>query len=144
MAILLSCGPLLAGCGELKGSVVPAATSIQSPAAQQIYIIIQRGQTLDTVAEKFHIANAEIIALNNLKPPYVLKPGAVLQIPALPSTPGPEEQTVEPPTRPSPARSAVAPPEAVPLCCGFGPGAIRQTEASAETKDFDAGGNSAR
>ena len=69
MAILLSCGPLLAGCGGLKGSVVPAAASVQSPAARQIYIIVQRGQTLDTVAGKFHIAKAEIIALNNLKPP---------------------------------------------------------------------------
>src|SRR3954452_22574659 len=108
MAILLSCGPLLAACGGLKSSVVPAVASVQAPAARQIYILVQRGQTLDTVAEKFHIAKAEIIALNNLKPPYVLKPGAVLQIPSRAATPEPEEQIVEPPTRPSPAKTAVA------------------------------------
>src|SRR3954463_2840810 len=55
MAIPLSCGPLLAACGGPKDSVVPAAASVQSPAARQIYIIVQRGQTLERVAEKFHI-----------------------------------------------------------------------------------------
>src|SRR3954471_19452183 len=85
MAILPSCGPLLAACGGRNDSVVPAATSVQAPAATQIYIIVQRGQTLDTFAEKFHITKAEIIALNNLKPPYVLKPGAIFANPGTPS-----------------------------------------------------------
>ena len=144
MAILLSCCLLLAACGGLKDSVVPAAASVQAPAARQIYIVVQRGQTLDKFAEKFHIAKAEIIALNNLKPPYVLKPGAVLQIPALPSTPEPEEQTVEPLTRPTPASAAVAAPKPPPLCCGCGPSTIGQTEASAETEEFAARGDPAR
>src|SRR4051794_4765491 len=121
MAILLSCGLLLAACSGCKDSVVPAATSAQAPAARQIYIVVQRGQTLDTIAEKFHIAKAEIIALNNLKPPYVLKPSAVLQIPALPVTPEPEEQTVEPPTRPSPARAAVLDPKPSPSAADSAP-----------------------
>ena len=55
MAILLSCGPLLAACGGLKDSVVPAAASVQSPAARQIYIIVQRGQIIERIAEKLHI-----------------------------------------------------------------------------------------
>ena len=114
MAILLSCSLLLAACGGRVDSVVPAATSVQAPAARQFYIVVQRGQTLDTFAERFHVTKAEIIALNNLKPPYVLKPGAVLQIPALPATPKQEEQIVEPPMRPSPARAAVAAPKPTP------------------------------
>ena len=121
MAILLSCGLLLAACGGRNDPLVPAATPAQAPAARQIYIVVQRGQTLDTIAEKFHIAKAEIIALNNLKPPYVLKPGAVLQIPSLAATPEPEEQIVEPPTRPSPARAAVPDPKPPPSAAASAP-----------------------
>ena len=80
MAIPLSCGPLSAACGGLKDSVVPAVASVQLPAARQIYIIVQRGQTLERVAQKFHIEGRGR-SLNNLNPPYVLKPGEVLQIP---------------------------------------------------------------
>jgi LysM repeat protein len=109
MAILLSCGLLLTACGGGKDPVPPATTQVQPPAASQMYIVVQRGQTLDTLAERFRVGKAEIIALNNLKPPYVLKPGAVLKIPTLSAALEQEEQTVEPPTRPPPlARAAAA------------------------------------
>jgi LysM repeat protein len=115
VSILMSCGLLLTACGGRKDSVVPAATPAQPPAASQMHIVVQRGQTLDTLAERFHVDKAEIIALNNLKPPYRLKPGAVLQIPVLPAGLEQEEQTVEPPMRSAPpARSAVATPKPTP------------------------------
>jgi len=101
IAILLSSGLLLAACGGRKDSIVPAATPAQPPAASRIYIVVQRGQILDALAERFHVDKAEIIALNNLKSPYTLKPGAVLQIPALPAAPDQEDQTIEP-AAPSP------------------------------------------
>src|SRR5215213_7026819 len=110
IAILLSSGLLLAACGGRKDSIVPAATPAQPPAASRIYIVVQRGQTLDALAERFRIDRAEIIALNNLKPPYMLKPGAVLQIPALPAALEQEEQTIEPAAHaPPPATAAAAP-----------------------------------
>src|SRR3954447_15425972 len=110
MAILLSSGLLLAACGGRKDSIVPAATPAQPPAASRIYIVAQQGQTLDALAERFRIDKAEIIALNNLKPPYMLKPGAVLQIPALPAALEQEEQTIEPAAHaPPPATAAAAP-----------------------------------
>jgi lipoprotein NlpD len=106
IAILLSSGLLLAACGGRKDSIVPAATPAQPPAASRIYIVVQRGQTLDALAERFHIDKAEIIALNNLKPPYTLKPGAVLQIPALPAAPDQEDQTIEPAAPSAPPATA--------------------------------------
>src|SRR4051795_11557166 len=110
MAFLLSSGLLLAACGGRKDSIVPAATAAHPPAASRIYIVAQRGQTLDALAERFRIDKAEIIALNNLKPPYMLKPGAVLQIPALPAALEQEEQTIEPAAHaPPPATAAAAP-----------------------------------
>jgi lipoprotein NlpD len=109
IAILLSSGLLLAACGGRKDSIVSPVPA-QPPAASRIYIVVQRGQTLDALAERFRIDKAEIIALNNLKPPYTLKPGAVLQIPALSAPLEPEEQTIEPAANsPLPATAAAAP-----------------------------------
>src|SRR4051812_49763668 len=108
IAILLSSGLLLTACGGRKDSIVPAATPAQPPAASRIYIVVQRGQTLDALADRFRIDKAEVIALNNLKPPYVLKPGVVLQIPALPKALEQEEQTMEPTTPSPPPTSAAA------------------------------------
>ena len=126
MAILLSSGLLLAACGGRKDSIVPAATPAQPPAASRIYIVAQRGQTLDALAERFRIDKAEIIALNNLKPPYMLKPGAVFQIPALPAALEQEEQTIEPATQaPPPAPAAAGAQKPTPSAAAFSPGATR-------------------
>ena len=115
IAILLSSGLLLAACSSRKDSSVLAATPAQPPTASRIYIVVQRGQTLDALAEKFRIDKAEIIVLNNLKHPYMLKPGAVLQIPALPAALDQKEQTIEPPTpSPSPTRAAAGAPKPTP------------------------------
>jgi lipoprotein NlpD len=122
IAILLSSSLLLAACGNRKDSIVPAATPAQPPAASRIYIVVQRGQTLDALADRFRIDKAEIIALNNLKPPYVLKPGAVLQIPALATALEQEKQTIEPPTHsPPPARAAAGAPKPTPSAAASAP-----------------------
>ena len=121
MAILLSSGLLLAACGGRKDSIVPAATPAQPPAASRIYIVVQRGQTLDALAERFRIDKAEIIALNNLKPPYMLKPGAVLQIPALPAALEQEEQTIEPAAQAPPPAPAAATPKPTPSAAASAP-----------------------
>jgi LysM repeat protein len=121
MAILLSSGLLLAACGGRKDSIVPAATPAQPPAASRIYIVAQRGQTLDALAERFRIDKAEIIALNNLKPPYMLKPGAVLQIPALPAALEQEEQTIEPAAHAPPPATAAATPKPTPSAAASAP-----------------------
>ena len=122
IAILLSSGLLLAACGGRKDSIVPAATPAQPPAASRIYIVAQHGQSLDALAERFRIDKTEIIALNNLKPPYMLKPGAVLQIPALPAALEQEEQTIEPAAHaPPPATAAAGAPKPTPSAAASAP-----------------------
>src|SRR3954451_15193077 len=122
IAILLSSGLLLAACGGRQDSIVPAATPAQPPAASQVYIVVQRGQTLDALAKRFRIDKAEIIAFNNLKPPYMLKPGAVLKIPALPAALEQKEQTIEPPTHsPPPTRATAGAPKPLPSAADSAP-----------------------
>src|SRR3954454_13222359 len=80
-AVILGCGLLLAGCAGREASVGPTAKPAPSPARNEIYIVVQRGQTLDAVAGRFNIAKADIIAINGLKPPYTLRLGAILNLP---------------------------------------------------------------
>jgi hypothetical protein len=49
---------------------------------------VARGQTLDRIAQLYHVSKDQIIAANQLKPPYTLPPGTMLTIPvaALQST----------------------------------------------------------
>ena len=70
------------GClRQSEVSVAPAATPAASPARNETWIVVQRGQTLDAVADRFRVPKAEIIALNDLKPTYRLKPGGILKLP---------------------------------------------------------------
>src|SRR3954451_8892166 len=80
-AVILGCGLLLAACAGREASVGPGAKPAPSSARHEIYIVVQRGHTLDAVAGRFNVAKADIIAINNLKPPYALKPGAILKLP---------------------------------------------------------------
>jgi LysM repeat protein len=77
-ALIVACG-LVAACAERPSPAPPAA----APAAKkQIYVFVQRGQSLDQLAQTYRVAKDDIIAANQLKPPYSLKPGTVLTIPA--------------------------------------------------------------
>ncbi len=91
IALLLSCGGLLAACaagpktsalGSAQG--VPATvTGPQSAAGpgETRYIVVRPGQSLGRVAEAYHVPRQAIIAANHLTPPYSLKAGARLAIP---------------------------------------------------------------
>jgi LysM repeat protein len=101
---MVSYGLLLAACaGRESPSVAKAAPA---PARNEIYIVIQRGQTLDAIADRFHITKADIIALNDLKSPYRLKAGGILKLPVAAQL-NPEAQTNEgPATLTRPPKSA--------------------------------------
>ena len=76
-ALIVGCG-LVAACAERSPPVTPAAP----PAAtKQIHVVVERGQSLDRIAQTYRVAKGDIIAANQLKPPYRLKPGTVLAIP---------------------------------------------------------------
>ncbi len=48
--------------------------------------IIQKGDTLESIAEKYNIPVIDIIKINNLKEPYTLNENDVLNIPTAPSS----------------------------------------------------------
>jgi LysM repeat protein len=78
-ALIMGCG-LVAACAQRPPPVTPAAP----PAAtKQIHVVVERGQSLDRIAQTYRVAKDDIIAANQLKPPYRLKPGTVLVIPAV-------------------------------------------------------------
>jgi LysM repeat protein len=102
-ALIVGCG-LVAACAERSPPVVPAAP----PAAtKQIHVVVERGQSLDRIAQTYRVAKDDIIAANQLKPPYRLKPGTVLAIPVVAT------ETAEPaalrPNPDTPPRAAAKP-----------------------------------
>jgi LysM repeat protein len=127
-ALILGCGAL-AACAERPAAVAPA-TAPAAPTASKIHVIVQRGQSLDRVAQSYRVAKEDIIAANNLKPPYDLKPGTVLQMPLTAvqpakdmskPKPAPASRTAAKPDRsqaaaPAPrARPVRSSPEVIPL-----------------------------
>lgn len=74
---ILSCGLILLACGAIVSSV--AETNPPSERASKH--VIQKGETVWGIAEKYHVKPAEIIELNNLREPYTIFPGQVLSIP---------------------------------------------------------------
>ena len=80
-ALILGTGALAAACGEQPAPVAPTVAPA-APIAKQIYLVVERGQSLDRIARDYRVAKQDIIAANQLKPPYELKPGTVLTLPA--------------------------------------------------------------
>ena len=118
-ALILGCGAL-AGCAEQPTPLVPAAVPA---AARQIYVIVERGQTLDRIAQAYRVTKQDIIVANNLKPPYALTPGTVLQMPLTAVRPATVTKPKSAPAsgtaaKPTPARRAKQKrptPEVIPL-----------------------------
>src|SRR6476646_2543628 len=87
-AVILGCGLLLlAACAVREASVGPVAKPAPSPARHEIYILVQRAKT-------------DIIAINGLKPPYALKPGAILKLLVAAQELNPETSADEKPATP--------------------------------------------
>ena len=78
-ALIMGCG-IVGACAERPPAVAPVTPPA---AAKPIYLVVERGQSLDRIAQMFHVAKDDIIAANQLKPPYRVKPGTVLAIPVL-------------------------------------------------------------
>ena len=76
-AVIVSCD-LIAACAERSPAMPPAPPPA---AAKPIYVVVERGQSLDQIAQTYRVAKDDIIAANQLKPPYRLKPGTVLAVP---------------------------------------------------------------
>lgn len=96
-ALILGTGALAAACAGQPAPVGPTVAPAQ-PAARQIYVVVERGQSLDRIARDYRVAKQDIIAANQLKPPYELKPGTVLAMPM---------GAAQPPKEVTPAKSAL-------------------------------------
>jgi murein DD-endopeptidase MepM/ murein hydrolase activator NlpD len=68
--------------GGATGPTVYPMAAAPPPAAAARHIIVRRGQSLGGVANLYHVPKSAIIAANGLQPPYELKIGAHLTIPA--------------------------------------------------------------
>jgi LysM repeat protein len=64
---------------------VLGATDVKQPASQSgvqfTAYTVQQGDTLFNISQKFNIDWTTLATLNNLKSPFVLKPGQTLEIP---------------------------------------------------------------
>ncbi len=125
-AVVLASGVFLAACapetpspnaatGTAPAGINPAANAERQPttnAARKRYLIVQRGQSLGRIAETYHVAAQVIIAANKLSPPYRLKAGArlLLPAPAVAIEPTPHGAAHAEPARSSSARPNAAVP----------------------------------
>ena len=121
-ALILGAGALATACAGQTGPMAHTAAPAV-PAEKQIYVIVQRGQSLDRIAREYRVAKQEIIAANHLKPPFQVKPGAVLVIP-LGAAQLSKEATQ---SKGAPAKAAPKPPSSR---CSDCPGSTDQAETS--------------
>ncbi|MGB9739429.1 LysM peptidoglycan-binding domain-containing protein [Chloroflexus sp.] len=69
-------------------ATVYASLSRPTPTVAALYVV-QAGDTLSTIAERFGVTVDELVAANNLTDPNFLQPGQTLLIPSLIGTPQP-------------------------------------------------------
>ena len=103
-ALILAVSMFLAGCADRSAPTPLVTSTASSPATKQVYMVVQRGQSLDQIARSFRVPKGDIIAANNLAPPYSVKPGATLVIPG--AAPQHAENPLGPPKTAAPVRAA--------------------------------------
>jgi murein DD-endopeptidase MepM/ murein hydrolase activator NlpD len=104
-----------------KGQAAPVVGPMPAP-PPALQVIVKRGQTLDGYAYTYHVPKSAIIAANNLRPPYQLKAGQRLTVPAVGAPirqaaahPVAASPMVPPPTPlPPPSQAAVPQPPPTP------------------------------
>ena len=133
----LRCGLLALGCVAVAacshdpGPAAPVASG-EPARAGHIYLMVDRGQTLDRIAQTYRVAKQDIIAANNLTPPYTLRPGTMLEIP-LAAPPAAATASKAPPKR---AAAAARPaPKAKPVQTARTAGATHEAPAKHATQD---------
>lgn len=67
---------LMAGCST-QGDFPPR----QLPPAPANSVFVSRGDTVQTIADQYHVSAQDLISLNGLSPPYTLRPGQRLTLP---------------------------------------------------------------
>ncbi|ARN84694.1 LysM peptidoglycan-binding domain-containing M23 family metallopeptidase [Candidatus Nucleicultrix amoebiphila] len=74
---------LLSACSERVGP--PAhfsyGTGTAAPAMNRMMVIVQQGETLTQIAQKYHVSTRDLIILNHIPSPYSVRPGQQLLVP---------------------------------------------------------------
>ncbi|MGE5270267.1 MAG: LysM peptidoglycan-binding domain-containing protein [Thiohalocapsa sp.] len=84
--VLLSACLVLAACADAPPPEAAPAAAV-APRPGHIYLVVEKGQSLDRIAQTYRVAKHDIIAANHLTPPYALKPGTMLEIPVAAARP---------------------------------------------------------
>jgi LysM repeat protein len=84
LVALLGCASLLAGCmADPVPPVSQAASALSQaePGRAAFYVVVERGQTLDQIAQIYRVPKKAIVAANHLSVSRVVKPGMMLEVP---------------------------------------------------------------
>ncbi len=65
----------------LGGTAPPPPVEPAPPPSSGMKHIVEKGETASGIARKYNVSSNDIIAINNLREPYVIFPGQVLTIP---------------------------------------------------------------
>lgn len=79
----LACAGMMAACQPTWDSQVPVSHAPVSPIQVQrpATVTVYAGDTVYSIARRYHLVVRELIEANNLQPPYTLVPGTMLRIP---------------------------------------------------------------
>ncbi len=126
VASVATTAPVVAAVQDTEAPTAPPSTI--EPGEQQIYVV-QVGDSLFAIAERFHVSSDQIMAANEMKDPNVVFSGQRLKIPttgtiipdtvtppappAVVESPTAEPPTTEPPTAAPPAAEITAAPTAL-------------------------------
>jgi LysM repeat protein len=108
-----------AGISALPPNAVPSSGSETKPTARtERTVTVKSGQSLGEIAKAYHVSTRAIISANRLHPPYDLKTGARLIIPAsetVASVKGDKPHRSRGLAQSVPAAKPSQPPEVIPL-----------------------------
>jgi LysM repeat protein len=108
VGLVAGCAALVVGCADKSGPEVATAPAPAAAPADRgtFHVVVQPGQSLDAIALAFHVAKRDIIAANNLTPPYGLKAGTTLLIPVSAAR---AVAKTKPPAKPTAAAASAKP-----------------------------------
>ncbi len=72
--------------------------------------VVRKGEQVADVADQYGVREVDIIALNQLRPPYTLKPGQELQVPVKDTATASADDAPEPRAKPGSSAPSKAPP----------------------------------
>jgi hypothetical protein len=78
--LLLSAGALLAACAA-EDAATAGRMPLPGAGRAAFFVVVGRDHSVDRIAQTYGVKKHDIIAANNLVPPYRLQPGSLLEVP---------------------------------------------------------------